>query len=93
LCFCGGIKNRNMQTTQLKYDIISWVTGVNDKKLLRELYHWVEEQKPKGTDIEGIHPPRREGSLTEGYGFWAEGAPFDENNYRDRLWQTVKNVW
>jgi len=82
-----------MQTIQLKYDIISWVTEVNDKKLIRELYQWIEQQKPKEISFERIMPPRRKGSLTEGYGFWAEDAPFDENNYRDRLWQSEKNVW
>jgi len=53
----------------------------------------VEEQNPKEISIDGILPPRRKGSLTEGYGLWAEDAPFDENNYRDRLRQTEKNVW
>ena len=82
-----------MQTIQLKYDIISWVTGINDKKLIIELYQWIEKQKTKEISIEGIEPPRRKGSLTEGFGLWAEEAPYDENNYRDRLWQTEKNVW
>jgi len=82
-----------MQTIQLKYNIISWVTEINDKKLIRDLYQWIEQQKPKEISIEGILPPRRKGSLTKGYGFWAEDAPFDENNYRDKLWQTEKNVW
>ena len=75
-----------MQTIQLKYDIISWVTEVNDQKLIRKLYQWIEEQKTKEMSVDGIQPPRRKGSLTEGYGFWAEGAPFDENNYRDMLY-------
>jgi hypothetical protein len=30
--------------------------------------------------------PRRKGSLTEGYGFWADDALFDEANDRDKLW-------
>ena len=77
-----------MQTIQLKYDIISWVTGVNDQKLIRNLYQWIEEQKSKEMSIEGIQPPRRKGSLTEGFGFWAEDAPFDEYNYREKLWHT-----
>ena len=34
-----------MQTVQLKYDIISWVTGVNDKKLIRKLHKWIEAQE------------------------------------------------
>ena len=66
---------------------------VNDKKLIWELYQWIERQKPQEMSIETMQPPRRKGSLTEGYGFWSEDAPFDENNYRDRLWQTEKNVW
>jgi hypothetical protein len=82
-----------MQTIQLKYDIISWITGVNDKTVIRELHQWIQKQNPREISIEGIQPPRRKGSLTEGYGLWAEDAPFDENNYRDKLWQTEKNVW
>ena len=82
-----------MQTIQLKYDIISWITGVDNNKLIRELYQWIEKRKTQEISIEGIQPPRRKGSLTEGYGIWAEDAPFDENNYRDRLWQTERNVW
>ena len=62
------------------------VMGVNDQKLIRKLYQWIKEQKMEEMSDEGIQPPRRKGSLTEGYGFWAEGAPFDENNYRDRIW-------
>ena len=82
-----------MQTIQLKYDIISWITGVDNNKLIRELYQWIEKRKTQEISIEGIQPPRRKGSLTEGYGIWAEDAPFDENNYRDKLWQTERNVW
>ena len=82
-----------MQTVQLKYDIISWITGVNDHKLIQKLYAWVEQQKVEEISVEGILAPRRKGSLTDGYGMWADDAPFDENNYRARLWQTEKNVW
>ena len=79
-----------MQTIQLKYDIISWVTEINDKKLIRELYQWIEKQKV--TEI-SAEEALKTGSLTEGYGIWAEDAPFNENNYRDLLWQPEKNVW
>jgi hypothetical protein len=41
----------------------------------------------------GIFPPKRTGSLTEGYGFWANDAQFNETNYRDKLWQAKRNVW
>jgi len=69
-----------MQTIQLKYDIISWITGLEDKKLIQKLHKWVEEQK--SADV--IVQPKRNGSLTEGYGIWADDAPFDETNYRDQ---------
>ena len=82
-----------MQTVQLKYDIISWVTGLNDKKLIGKLHKWMEEQNVADVSVEGMLPPRRNGSLTEGYGFWADDAPFNEINYRDQLWQPGKNVW
>ena len=82
-----------MQTVQLKYDIISYVTGLNDKKLILKLYKLMKEQASSEISEAGIFPPRRNGSLTEGYGFWADDAPFDETNYRDKLWQTEKNVW
>ena len=83
-----------MQTIQLKYDIISWVTGLNDKKLILKLHKWMEKEQTSTAEIavEGIVPPRRKGSLTEGYGLWADDAPFNETNYRDYLWQPKKNV-
>jgi hypothetical protein len=82
-----------MQTIRLKYDIISWITVLKDKKLILKLHKWMEEQKSNETSDEGILPPRRNGNLTEGYGFWVNDAPFDEINYRDKLWQTEKNAW
>ena len=82
-----------MQTVHLKYDIISWITRLNDEKLIRRLHQWVVEQETPIIFTEGIVPPRRKGSLTEGYGFWENNAPFDETNYRAQLWQTEKNAW
>jgi hypothetical protein len=79
-----------MQTIQLKYDIISWVTEVNDKKLIRKLHNWIKEQKTAEISVEET---AKDGSLTEGYGIWAEDAPFDETNYRDKLWQPERNIW
>ena len=80
----------NMQTIQLKYDIISWITGVNDKKLIWELYQWIGKKKAAEISTEEAV---KTGSLTEGYGIWEEDAPFNENNYRDLLWQPERNVW
>jgi hypothetical protein len=82
-----------MHTALIKYDIISWITGLNDEKTIHKLHQWVEKQESETIHTEGIIPPRRKGSLTEGFGFWAESAPFNETNYRDYLWQTGKNVW
>ena len=78
-----------MQTIHLKYDIISWITGLDDKKLILKLHKWIEEQKAAAVIVK----PQRKGSLTEGYGIWADDAQFDETNYRDQIWQTQKNVW
>jgi len=82
-----------MQTVRLKYDIISWITKLNDDKLIMKLHQWTKEQESSEIFLEGIVPPRREGSLTEGYGIWTDTAPFNETNYRDQIWQTGKNVW
>jgi hypothetical protein len=84
-----------MRTVQLKYDIISWVTGINDKKTILKLHHWMKEQELVFADKtdEGIVPPRRKGCLTEGFGFWGDDAVFDETNYRDKLWQAERNIW
>ena len=82
-----------MQTTALKYNIISWITGLNDEKLISKLHKWIEEQETTEISTEGILPPRRKGSLTEGYGFWVKDPPFDETNYRDQLWQPRENAW
>jgi len=82
-----------MQTVQLKYDIISWITGLNDKKLILKLHQLMEKQKSIETSAEDMVPPRRKGSLTEGFGFWVDDAPFDETNFRDKIWQPERNVW
>jgi len=82
-----------MRTIELKHDIISWVVGLNNENLLRELYLWKKERESTEVFADGIVPPRRKGSLTEGYGIWADNAPFNETNYRDQLWQTEKNAW
>jgi len=82
-----------MQTALIKYDIISWITGLNDEKVIHKLHQWVEKQESETIFADGIVPPRRKGSLTEGFGFWADNAPFNETNYRDQLWQTEKNTW
>ena len=43
---CGGFRQSTiMQTVQLKYDIIAWVTGLTDKKLIGKLHKWIEEQE------------------------------------------------
>lgn len=67
-----------MQTAELKYDIISWITGLDDEKLIRKLYLWKKEQESNEISEEGVVPPRRKGSLTEGFGIWENDAPFDE---------------
>ena len=59
-----------MQIASLKYDIISWVTGLKDEKLIHKLHQWAVQQETPVFYAEGIVPPRRKGSLTEGYGFW-----------------------
>ncbi|MDR0792521.1 MAG: hypothetical protein LBE82_04375 [Chitinophagaceae bacterium] len=82
-----------MQTIQLKYDIISWVTELDDEKLIRKLHKWIDEQEPENIVVEKIAATEKIGSLTEGYGIWADDAPFNETNYRDQLWQPEKNVW
>ena len=45
--FAEKLNDKFMQTILLKYDIISWDTDVNDKKLIRKLYQWIEDQKMK----------------------------------------------
>ena len=82
-----------MQTAQVKYDIISWITRLNDNELIMKLYNLMETQETTEKTIKGVIPPRRKGSLTEAFGIWADDAPFNETNYRDELWETEKNVW
>ena len=76
-----------MHTTDLKYDIISWITKLNDTKIITELHQWINKQVQVEISEIGIIPPRRKGSLTEGYGIWADNEPFNEHNYKDILWQ------
>jgi hypothetical protein len=82
-----------MQTVQLKYDIITWVTGLDDKKIILKLHKWMEEQESAKISKERNVSQKQNGSLTKGFGIWAEDAPFDETNYRDKLWQPEKNIW
>ena len=82
-----------MQTTHLKYDIILWITKLNDEKLIQKLHQWMEEQVSSEISKEDMIPPRKKGSLTKGFGIWADDALFDETNYRDKLWQPEKNIW
>ena len=79
-----------MQTVRLKYDIISWITALQDLEIIKKLHDLIENSSEL---TKGIVPPRRKGSLTEGYGFWAENPPLNETNYRNNLWQTERNVW
>ena len=76
-----------MQTALLKYEIISWITELNDKRVIQQLHQWMEKQ-----DSPEIFS-KQTGSLTKGFGIWADNIPFDEKNYRDYLWQPEKNVW
>jgi len=82
-----------MQTARLKFDIISWITGLNDEKVIQNLYQWIEKQESARVSAEEIVSTKRDGSLTQGFGIWADDAPFNETNYRDQLWQTEKNIW
>jgi len=78
-----------MQTAEIKYDIISWITRLNDEKTILELKKFVNE-----LDLSvNLTLPKQQGSLTKSFGIWDDDAPFDETNYRDILWQTEKNVW
>ena len=81
-----------MQTVQLKYDIISWVTGLNDKEQIKRLYKWMEEQRSVEMSEKEVSSSKNR-NLTKGYGLWADDAPFDETNYRDKIWQQERNVW
>ncbi|MDR3260703.1 MAG: hypothetical protein LBT78_02595 [Tannerella sp.] len=65
---------------------------MNDKKIIDKLYQWTQEQESVEITVKDIVSPRQKGSLAAGYGFWANDAPpFEETNYRDKLWQTEKN--
>ena len=57
---------------------------------MKQIIQLKEEQESTKISAKGIIPSKRKGSLTEGFGIWADDAPFDETNYRDQLWQTEK---
>jgi len=81
-----------MQTVRLKYDVISWITGLEDRKLIWKLYELMKEQKLAEISVEETSR-RKSRNLTKGYGMWADDAPFNEIDYRDKIWQQEKNVW
>ena len=76
-----------MQTALLKYEIISWITESDDKKIIKQLHQWIEKQESQKVSTS------QTGSLTKGFGIWTDDLPFDEKNYRDYIWQTGKNAW
>ncbi|MDR0865241.1 MAG: hypothetical protein LBO74_09985 [Candidatus Symbiothrix sp.] len=84
-----------MQTVKLKYDIISWITGLEDRKLILELYQWVTTKEKVDTSIHptGLIPPKRQGNLTEGYGLWEDNLLKNEQDYRKTIWRTERNAW
>jgi hypothetical protein len=84
-----------MQTVKLKYDIISWITGLEDRKLILELYQWVATKEKVDTSIHpiGLIPPKRQGNLTEGYGLWEDNLLKNEQDYRKTIWHTERNTW
>ena len=81
-----------MQTVRLKYDVISWITGLEDRKLIQKLYLLMKEQRFAEISMEGASR-KKSRNLTKGYGIWADEAPFNETDYRDKIWQQEKNVW
>jgi hypothetical protein len=84
-----------MQTIQLKYDIISWVTGLNDKNLVSELHQWMMSKEKEDVSVPqaGCIPPKRKGKLTEGFGIWAADTMENNPDYRKKIWQTGRNTW
>ena len=74
-----------MEAIHIKNDIITWITRLNDKKIILKLWQWVEEQKYADMSVKENILTANSGSLTQGYGIWAEDALFDETNYRDKL--------
>jgi hypothetical protein len=84
-----------MQTIQLKYDIISWVTGLTDRKVIAELHQWVANKEKEEISVPqvGCIPPKREGKLTEGFGIWASDTMENNSDYRKKIWQTGRNAW
>ena len=77
-----------MQTIQLKYDIISWITALDDKKLILKVHRWIEEQKSAEIAVASI----RNGSLTEEYGIWSDDAQYNEANCSDQ-YEQLKNAF
>ena len=72
--------------------MISWITGLNDEKVIQELHQWIEKQRSAEISAKEVFSQRNR-NLTKGFGLWANDAPFDETNYRDKIWQQEKNVW
>ena len=69
----------------MKYDLISWITGLDDKRLILKLHKLIKEQ-------EITVQPKRNGSLTKGFYILADDASFDEANYSDQ-YEQLKNAF
>ena len=83
-----------MQTANLKVDIISWVSGLEDRKVLQELYSWATSKREEVHTTTCIVPPKRQGDLTEGFNIWGDEGDSDNlTDYRKEIWQTKRNTW
>ena len=59
-----------MSNVMLKYNIISWDTGLNDKKLINKMSQWIISTE-KGSIPSGY--------LSEGYGFRVDETLSDKS--------------
>jgi hypothetical protein len=84
-----------MQTATLKVDIISWISRLNDKRILEDLYRLSTANHVEHISVQsdGFIPPKRVGKLTEGFGLWADSSAESITDYRKEIWQSEKNAW
>ena len=89
------MQTTSQTTATLKVGIISWISRLNDKRILEDLYRLstVKHIGRIAAQPDGFIPPKRVGELTEGFGIWADKSMNSITDYRKEVWQSERNAW
>jgi hypothetical protein len=76
----------------LKPHIISWVSALDDEKLLLDLYRLASGEE-KLLSIAEQRSYRKGGQLTDGFNIWGEEQDESIDEYRKKIWKNERSIW